>query len=207
MRCIVALLAIFFARAALAEDDMSARLFGSWRLISFQLKVVGEEAEPKDIFGPNPIGRIIFSPEHRVVVFISRAGRRPPTSESEAAALLSSMTAYTGKSRLDGDKFITQVDGPWNEFYKGSEQVRYFELTGDKLSIRTPEQDRPSAIGSRGERNEAPQLLDEGLSRAFLLAAFPAAIAQTPKCSSRSVPHIDSWPKSQFPIFIIRRIP
>ena len=68
MRCIVALLAIFFARAALAEEDMSARLFGSWRLISFQLKVVGEEAEPEDIFGPNPIGRIIFSPEHRVVV-------------------------------------------------------------------------------------------------------------------------------------------
>jgi Lipocalin-like domain len=149
MRCIVALLAIFFARAALAEEDMSARLFGSWRLISFQLKVVGEEAEPKDIFGPNPIGRIIFSPEHRVVVFISRAGRRPPTSESEAAALLSSMTAYTGKFRLDGDKFITQVDGAWNEFYKGSEQVRYFELTGDKLSIRTPEQQSGILIGKR----------------------------------------------------------
>ena len=41
------------------------------------------------------------------------------------------MTAYTGKFRLDGNKFITQVDGAWNEFYKGSEQVRYFELIGD----------------------------------------------------------------------------
>src|ERR1700721_949398 len=99
MRCIVALLAILFARAALAQEDMSARLFGSWRLISFQLKVVGEDTEPKNIFGPNPVGRIIFSPEHRVVVFISRAGRRPPTSESEAAALLSSMTPYTGQFR------------------------------------------------------------------------------------------------------------
>ena len=73
----------------------------------------------------------------------------PPTSESEAAALLSSMTAYTGKFRLDGDKFITQVDGAWNEFYKGSEQVRYFELTGDKLSIRTPEQQSGILIGKR----------------------------------------------------------
>ena len=98
--------------------------FGSWRLISFQLKVVGEEAEPKDIFGPNPIGRIIFIPEHRVVVFISRAGRRPPTSESEAAALLSSMTAYTGKFRLDGTSSLRRSMEPWNEFYKGSEQVR-----------------------------------------------------------------------------------
>jgi hypothetical protein len=33
-RCIVALLAIVFARAASAQEDASARLFGSWRLIS-----------------------------------------------------------------------------------------------------------------------------------------------------------------------------
>jgi hypothetical protein len=149
MRCIVTLLAIFFARAALAEEDTSARLFGSWRLISFQLKVVGEEGEAKDIFGPNPMGRIILSPEHRVVVFISRAGRRPPTSEAESAALLSSMTAYTGKFRLDGDKFITEVDGAWNELYNGSEQVRYFKLNGDKLTIRTPEQQSGILIGKR----------------------------------------------------------
>src|SRR6202020_2504176 len=149
IRCIVALLAIVFARAGSAQEDASGKLFGSWRLISFQLKVVGEDAEPKDIFGPDPIGRIIFSPEHRVVVFISRAGRRPPTSESEAAALLSSMTAYTGKFRLDGDKFITQVDGAWNEIYKGSEQVRDFELSGDRLSIRTPEQPSGILIGKR----------------------------------------------------------
>ena len=149
MRSLVALLAIFFARCAVAEEDMSARFFGSWRLISFQLKVIGEEKEPRDIFGLHPIGRIIFSPKHRVVVFISRADGQPPTSESEAAALLSSMTAYTGKFRLDGNKFITQVDGAWNEFYKGSEQVRYFELNGDTLSIRTPEQQSGILIGKR----------------------------------------------------------
>jgi hypothetical protein len=148
MRYVVTVLAIFLTRSALAED-LSASLFGSWRLISFQLKIVGAEGEPKDIFGPNPIGRIIFSPEHRVVVFISKAGRRPPTNESEAAALLASMTAYTGKFRLDGDKFITSVDGAWNEVYTGTEQVRYFELVGDKLSLRTPEQQSAILIGKR----------------------------------------------------------
>jgi hypothetical protein len=149
MRYIVAFLAIFLTQSALADKDASARLFGSWRLISFQVKVVGEEGEPKDIFGPNPIGRIIFSPEHRVVVFISRADRRPPTNEPEGAALLASMTAYTGKFRLEGDKFITNVDGAWNEFYKGTEQVRYFELVGDKLNLRTPEQQSGILIGKR----------------------------------------------------------
>jgi hypothetical protein len=59
------------------------------------------------------------------------------------------MTAYTGKFRLDGDKFITSVDGAWNEIYRGAEQVRYFELVGDKLSLRTPEQQSAILIGKR----------------------------------------------------------
>jgi hypothetical protein len=59
------------------------------------------------------------------------------------------MTAYTGKFRLDGDKFITSVDGAWNEFYRGTEQVRYFELVGDKLRLRTPEQQSAVLIGKR----------------------------------------------------------
>ena len=133
-----------------AQEDASGKLFGSWRLISFQLKVVGEDAEPKDIFGPDPIGRIIFSPRaSRGLSYSPEQADRPPTSKSEAAALLSSMTAYTGKFRQEGDKFITQVDGAWNQFYHGSEQVRYFELTGDKLSIRTPEQPSGILIGKR----------------------------------------------------------
>jgi hypothetical protein len=115
MRYVAAVLAIFLTRSALAEDP-GARLFGSWRLISFQLKIVGEEGEPKDIFGPNPIGRIIFSPEHRVVVFISRADRRSPTNESEAAALLASMTAYTGKFRLDGISSSQASTAPGTKF-------------------------------------------------------------------------------------------
>ena len=91
----------------------------------------------KGYIWPNPIGRIIFSPEHHVVVlYQEQADDLRPASLKQPRSL----TAYTGKFRLEGDKFITQVDGAWNEFYTGSEQVRYFELTGDKLSIRTPEQ-------------------------------------------------------------------
>src|SRR5271157_5109289 len=139
MRYILALLAILLPRAALA-DDASAGLIGTWRLVSFQLQVVGEKSDPKDVFGPNPFGRIIFAPDHYVIVLISRADRHPPKNDADAAALLSSMTSYTGKFRVEGDKFITSVDGAWNEVYKGTEQVRYFEFADDQLVIRTPEQ-------------------------------------------------------------------
>jgi hypothetical protein len=46
----------------------------------------------------------------------------------------------TGKFTIDGDKFITKVDISWNELFTGQDQVRFFKLEGDKLTIRTAEQ-------------------------------------------------------------------
>jgi hypothetical protein len=126
---------------ALAQEDVADRqLFGSWRLVSFQLKVIGEEGAPTEPFGSHPFGRIILTSGHHMMVFISKSDRTPPSNQAEAAALLSSMTAYTGKFRIAGDKFVTTVDGAWNEFYKGTEQVRFLVLDGSSLKIRTAEQ-------------------------------------------------------------------
>jgi hypothetical protein len=146
---LVALAIMLPSRPGLADDDPGARLFGSWRLVSFQTRIVGEEVAPREMFGPHPFGRIVFTPEHYMAVFISRPDRKSATDQAEAAALLSSMLAYTGKFRVEGDKFVTAVDGAWNEIYKGTEQVRYFALDGDKLSIRTPEQNSAIVPGKR----------------------------------------------------------
>lgn len=128
----------------LAEEPPGARLFGSWRLVSFKVHVVGEDVPSRDIFGPQPFGRIILTPEHFMMAYLSRSDRKPPTNEVETTALISSMVTYTGRFRLEGDKFITTVDGAWNEIYKANEQVRYFTLDGDKLSIQTAEM--PSGV-------------------------------------------------------------
>lgn len=148
MRCILALLAIVFAGSASAEDG-SARLFGSWRLVSFQLEVVGEQGAPKDVFWP-PSDR----PDH----LFSRASCRCFHFKGRQAAAdqrIRSCGSPVLNDRLyrqvqAGRRQIpSEVDGAWNEVYKGSEQVRYFELTGDKLSIRTPEQQSGILIGKR----------------------------------------------------------
>src|SRR3954469_22668434 len=75
---------------------------------------------------------IIMTPEHTMAAYIAKEDRKgPPTNDAEAAALLSSMNAYTGRYRIERDKFITTVDGAWNEIFKAREQVRYFALDGD----------------------------------------------------------------------------
>ncbi|WP_442869465.1 lipocalin-like domain-containing protein [Bradyrhizobium sp. CCBAU 11434] len=41
---------------------------------------------------------------------------------------------------MEGDRFTTKVDISWNELLTGQDQVRFFKLEGDKLSLRTAEQ-------------------------------------------------------------------
>ena len=58
----------------------------------------------------------------------------------DKADLFDSMVSYTGTVKMDGPgRFITTIDLAMNPAVRG-EQVRFFELAGDRLSIRTPEQ-------------------------------------------------------------------
>jgi hypothetical protein len=53
---------------------------------------------------------------------------------------MKSFSAYTGKYTVEDDKWTTKVDVSWNEVYNSQDQVRFFKLEGDLLSVRTPEQ-------------------------------------------------------------------
>lgn len=152
-RCtmLAAWLMLIVGPAAIAQD-LSNQLYGSWRLLSFKAQIVGEDATPRDVFGPSPFGRLILTPAHTMAAFLSRPDRKPPADDAEAATLLRSMTAYTGRFRVEGDKFITTVDGAWNEVFKSHEQVRIFKLEGDTLTIHVPEQ--PSGL-EPGKRNSS----------------------------------------------------
>ena len=131
-----------------AAAQASNPLFGTWRVTSFKLKVIGE-SEERDILGPNPKGYIILTPEPRIMVFLAADGRRPPTNQAEAAAMLQSMTAYTGRITLEPDMFTTDVEISSNQVIVGNPQVRYYTLNGDTLTIRSPEQDTAMFPGKR----------------------------------------------------------
>jgi hypothetical protein len=88
--------------------------------------------------GANPIGRIIYSADRHFAAFVSRRDRKPAQTDADAAALLSSMVAYTGTFRIEGDRAIYAVDGAWNEAYP-REQLRVLHLDGDTLTLTAPE--------------------------------------------------------------------
>src|SRR5262249_28268406 len=73
-------------------DDDADDLVGVWKLKSFSLQVRGEP--PSEIFGSQPKGYLIFTPEGRMMTVITRADRKPARTVQEEAALLHSMVAY-----------------------------------------------------------------------------------------------------------------
>jgi hypothetical protein len=135
----LAAVAYFCFQSGLAfAQDTARQLAGSWKLSSWTIQIIGgETTEP---FGPNPKGRAVFTADGHVAFVIVADNRRPATNNDESAALLKSLLAYTGKFIIEGDKFTTKVDISWNELLTGQDQVRFFRLEGDKLSIRTAEQ-------------------------------------------------------------------
>ena len=127
---------------AASVDDDADDLVGVWALRSLSLRVSGEPSH--DIFGSNPKGYLIFTPEGRMMTIITRADRKPATTVEEQAALLQSMVAYSGQYTIGQDRIVTHPDVSWNEIYTGTEQIRYYTISGDILSIRTAEP--PSAL-------------------------------------------------------------
>ena len=48
------------------------------------------------------------------------------------------MASYSGIYRVEGDRWITKVDVAWTESWTGTEQMRFFKLEGDTLTVSTP---------------------------------------------------------------------
>ena len=86
---------------------------------------------PVPLLGKNPIGYLILTSSGRMAAVLEGEGRKPAKTDGERSALLRMLISYTGKYRIEGDKWISKVDSSWN----GTEQERTFRLDGDKLFV------------------------------------------------------------------------
>ena len=132
----------------MSEDrEPSTRLVGSWRLVSVQLEMA-DTAERIDLLGSNPTGRLTLTRGGGWMTILTATDRRPATDHASVAALFESMMAYSGKFRIEGDdRIIVSVDLSWHPAWIGTEQVRFFKIEGDRLSIRSGLQTHPARPG------------------------------------------------------------
>jgi hypothetical protein len=121
------------------SSDPGSALIGTWKLLAvrFEFADGGGSREP---FGPAPRGRLIVTGTGDFMTVITSADR---AVMRDTIRLFETMMAYAGKFRLEGNKLVISCDLSWYPDWVGTEQVRFFELDGDKLSIRTAKQTHP----------------------------------------------------------------
>lgn len=122
-----------------AENPSS--IVGTWRVTSFTYLTL-DTNEISHPFGENLIGYFQFSPGGHLVLFIS-AGNPPkpasyPPTDAERAAILKGMIgAYAGTYSVEGNKVTYHLVASWRPEWIGTDLVRYFEINGNKLTIKS----------------------------------------------------------------------
>ena len=129
--------AIWSVKAA----ENSSLVVGTWRVTDFSTLTVetNEISRPQ---GENPIGYIQYSPGRHMIVFLSEGNPPKPASfpytDAERARIHKGIFgAYAGTYRVEGNKVTHHIVASWRPDWIGDDQIRYIELKGNKLTIKT----------------------------------------------------------------------
>ena len=132
-------------RGEAAGDPLS----GTWRLVSFE--VVTRDGQVVDrVMGEHPLGQIMYDGA-RMCVQLTRPDRaRFATTDvlggtvDERARAYVSFIAYCGTYTVSEAEGIVVHHLEWSLFpnWTGSDQKRFFAITGDRLTLTTPSFER-----------------------------------------------------------------
>ncbi|MGJ7526397.1 lipocalin-like domain-containing protein [Variovorax sp. GB1P17] len=128
-------------------SERDTGLHGCWQLASFhtELQDSKERTQP---WGANPAGHLIFEAGGRMMVLVTAQVREPGHTDEKQVALFRTLMAYTGRYRIDGNRFIATIDACWNETWNGTEQERFFKLDGNTLEVSTAWMPNPLVPGN-----------------------------------------------------------
>lgn len=123
--------------------DPREALVGTWRLVkvSNSRRDGGVDDQP---WGAAPTGLLIYTSEGTMAAVISYGGRRFLSADrvaapvGERAEAFATFFAYGGHYSVDGNRLTHQVALASVENWVGTDLVRTFELSGARLTLRTP---------------------------------------------------------------------
>jgi hypothetical protein len=111
-------------------------LVGTYKLVSHDVQVNGTATQP---LGKAPHGYLVLTPT-RWVTFYTAEKRKFGTSVADKAALLDTLVGWSGTYRVEGKKLIIRVEASWIEHWNGKDQIRNWELLGNRLALTSDTQ-------------------------------------------------------------------
>jgi Lipocalin-like domain len=113
-------------------------LIGSWGVVSARGVLVDADGTRTES-SKSLDGVIIFTPQHRMIVFVTDPGRKPAIDDAEALKLFRSMVAYTGRLTLEPDRYTVDIEFSSTQLNLDEPQLRFYRIDNDTLTIETPE--------------------------------------------------------------------
>jgi hypothetical protein len=86
-------------------------------------------------YGENPRGVLVLHESGRMAAVITPGAQAIPATEADKAKAFEQLVAYSGRYRLEGGRFVTDVDVSWAPQWVGLPQGRDFILRGDLLDV------------------------------------------------------------------------
>jgi hypothetical protein len=116
---------------------------GRWRLVSYTERK--DSGESFDVFGPNPIGHILYTASgHMSVLFASSqrtpfAGAWSAVTDRQKAEAFDGFVAYEGRYTDHGDRVVHHLETSWISNWQGRDLERFVtHLPGGKVCLSTP---------------------------------------------------------------------
>jgi Lipocalin-like domain len=131
---------------SLSASASENQVLGTWKLQSFVREVIATGQRFAE-FGEKPDGYISYLPDGRMFATIVADNRVKPgtvvPTDEEKIKLFGTMIAYAGTYTAEGDKIVHHVDISWNQIWTGTEQVRFYKIDDDMLTITTAKNRNP----------------------------------------------------------------
>ncbi len=119
---------------------------GTWKLVSAEFR--RPDGDIIYSYGKHPVGVFMYDANGTMSVQIMRSDRPAfasgdlwISSREELKAALEGYVAYFGTYEVDEEEAVVthRIEGSWFPNWVGTEQKRFFEFSGDRLILRTPE--------------------------------------------------------------------
>ncbi len=137
-------------RAAGQTATPADRFVGTWKLVATETRNARGEVVPPAAGARSPIGYLIYDPGGYMAVSIMPVGRKrnvgTSVTDDEALAAIRGYTAYFGTFAVNAaEQSVTHtLQGSLNPGM-GASQKRFFEMSGDRLTLKPP----PSTNGNQ----------------------------------------------------------
>lgn len=126
-----------------AIDPAESPLIGRWRLVSYRER--RDNGETFDVFGPDPVGHIVYTASGHMSVIFASSQRRPfvgawsDVGDTHKAQNFDALVAYEGRFTDYGSRVVHHLEVSWIPNWQGKDLERFItRLPEGRVCLSTP---------------------------------------------------------------------